>query len=170
MSRPSKTPVKTPVSKQPKNLAEWTAIAECQLKQLLKKTRSEPLLFKKAAAENQWQVEIRMVGAAHMRTLNRSYRGKDYPTDVLSFPAPEVFRRQGVLGELVICVPVLKRQAAEQGHSAEQELSVLLVHGVLHLLGFDHELGPKQAKVMRDWEARILGVRLSGRGLIERAR
>jgi probable rRNA maturation factor len=97
-----------------------------------------------------------------MTALNRRYRGKAYPTDVLSFSAPEPFRRAGHLGDLVICLPTLKRQAREQCHAPERELQVLLVHGVLHLLGFDHELGPKQAALMQRWEARLLDRPASG--------
>ena len=83
-----------------------------------------------------------------MSRLNAQYRGKAYPTDVLSFPAPKIFRMAGELGALVVCLPALKRQARERGHSPETELEILLVHGVLHLLGLDHELGPKQAVEM----------------------
>lgn len=112
-----------------------------------------------------------------MQVLNKNYRGKNYPTDVLSFPVPEPFARMGILGELVICLPVLKAQAVEQKHSASLELDILLVHGVLHLLGFDHELGPKQAREMASWEAKLLASLLAsaskkktpkGLGLIER--
>jgi rRNA maturation RNase YbeY len=100
-----------------------------------------------------------------MRRLNAEYRRKRYATDVLSFPAPSVFRDQGWLGELVICRPVLRAQAREHGHSAERELAVLIVHGVLHLLGLDHEKGPRQAAAMARWEGRLL----PARGLIARS-
>ncbi len=70
-----------------------------------------------------------------MRRLNREWRKKDKPTDVLSFPSGE----RGFLGDLVIDVPYAARQARSRGHSLERELQILLVHGVLHLLGFDHE-------------------------------
>ena len=110
-----------------------------------------------------------------MRRLNRGYRKKDYATDVLSFPAPAIFRREGgVLGELVLCTAVLKQQAREQGHSPARELDVLIVHGILHLLDFDHERGPKAAAEMARWEARLLGPVKSSKlpasqGLIARA-
>jgi probable rRNA maturation factor len=92
-----------------------------------------------------------------MARLNSRYRGKPRPTDVLSFPAPEPIRSlQGALGELVICLPVLTRQAREQGHRAELELWVLLAHGLLHLLGMDHEKGGKQAAEMARWEKKLL--------------
>ena len=74
--------------------------------------------------------------------LNREHRGKDEPTDVLSFPIDEDDDLDGVtrlLGDVVICVPVAERQAAEQGVEPGDELVDLLVHGVLHLLGYDHE-------------------------------
>jgi probable rRNA maturation factor len=100
---------------------------------------------------------VELAGAVSMRRLNRRFRGKDRVTDVLSFPAPQVFRARGVLGELVICPPVLRRQAARLGHAPARELEVLLAHGLLHLLGFDHERGARQASVMRAWEARLLG-------------
>ncbi len=106
-----------------------------------------------------------------MRQLNREYRKKNYATDVLSFPSPDVFRIQGYLGELVVCLPVLKRQAREQGHSQKAELEVLLVHGVLHLLGMDHEKSQKEARRMARWEKKLLSSKQTGRsGLITRTR
>jgi probable rRNA maturation factor len=95
-----------------------------------------------------------------MRRLNRDFRGKDRVTDVLSFPAPEIFAEaQGWLGELVICAPVLRRQAAAAGGAERGELDLLLVHGLLHLLGLDHERGPAEAREMGEWESRVLGRR-----------
>ena len=112
---------------------------------------------------------MRLVGAAQMTKLNSDYRGKTYATDVLSFQAPAPFQRLGQLGELVICAPTLRRQALEQGHTAPRELDVLLVHGVLHLLGMDHELGPQQMREMARWEDRVLSsLSKSARGLIKR--
>jgi rRNA maturation RNase YbeY len=76
------------------------------------------------------------------------------------------------LGELVICEPILKSQAREQGHSPERELEVLLAHGLLHLLGFDHELGEKEARIMKKWEDLLVERRVTsakGSGLISRA-
>lgn len=96
----------------------------------------------------------------------------DHATDVLSFPAPDVFYQQGFLGELVICGPVLERQAKELGHSVQTELDVLLIHGVIHLLGLDHERGENEAAEMARLEAflmKSLG-RKTASGLIERSR
>ncbi len=84
-------------------------------------------------------LSIRIVGAARSRGLNARYRGKDKPTNVLSFSgagvAPDGMNH---LGELVICAPVVAREAASQGKSAESHWAHMTVHGVLHLLGFDH--------------------------------
>lgn len=96
------------------------------------------------AAERVGECEVGVVllDEHEMRELNREHRGKDEPTDVLSFPIDEDDELDGVtrlLGDVVICVPVAERQAAEQGVEPGDELVDLLVHGVLHLLGYDHE-------------------------------
>ncbi|MFO7734327.1 MAG: rRNA maturation RNase YbeY [Candidatus Aminicenantes bacterium] len=91
------------------------------------------------------EVTLALVGSAAMRTLNRRFRKKDRPTDVLSFP----LGKQGpdgrhYLGDIVIAVPVAFRQAREKGHSLKRELELLAVHGFLHLIGFDHGAGIEQ--------------------------
>lgn len=77
---------------------------------------------------------VRFAGDRELRRANRHYRGKDQPTDVLSFPGEE-----GYLGDILISVPTARRQAESAGHSVERELQVLLLHGILHCLGYDHE-------------------------------
>jgi len=77
---------------------------------------------------------IRFSGDREMRRANRTWRGMDKTTDVLSFPGEE-----GHLGDILISMPVARRQAEAAGHSVERELKVLLLHGVLHCLGYDHE-------------------------------
>jgi len=77
---------------------------------------------------------VRFCGDREMRRVNRSFRGQDKATDVLSFPGDG-----GHLGDVLISVPTARRQAAERGHSAARELQVLLLHGALHCLGYDHE-------------------------------
>lgn len=148
--------------------ADWNLLAEKRLNHYLRKTATFPGL-RKLGSRARWQVTLKLLGSPAMARMNRDYRGKEYATDVLSFPAPAVFRAQGLLGDLVICLPVLKRQAKELGHSAEFELDVLLVHGLLHLLGLDHEVGEAEARKMARWEDRILG-RASGprKGLVSR--
>ena len=103
-----------------------------------------------------WRIELQLVGPAAMSRLNKRYRGKTGPTDVLSFPSASPFREAGYLGDLVICIPTLKDQAEQHRHSQRAELEILLVHGFLHLLGFDHETGRKDAKRMQQWEKRLL--------------
>jgi len=101
-------------------------------------------------------VSVRAVGSARSRSLNSVYRGKDRPTNVLSFEGPgEMPDGSRILGELVICVPVVAREAREQGRSAESHWAHMTVHGVLHLLGFDHELD-REARKMAAREAQIL--------------
>ena len=105
---------------------------------------------------------------AQIRVLNRMYRGKDRPTDVLSFSQleGEEFISGGedtkTLGDVVISVETAERQAAERAHSLEDELDVLLVHGVLHLLGYDDETEPEAAE-MRRHERKILDQLRDGR-------
>ena len=88
------------------------------------------------------ELSVRVVGRAESRRLNASYRGKDHPTNVLSFPAPPL-RARGVeaqsLGDLVICPHVLRNEAREQKKSLRAHWAHLVVHGALHLIGYDHE-------------------------------
>ena len=103
-------------------------------------------------------LDVTFVTKAKMKSLNRKFRGKDSATDILSFPALEIFARQGHLGDLVICEPILEKQAKEIGHSPVEELHVLLVHGLLHLLGYDHEKSVREASEMAKWEGKLLSV------------
>lgn len=103
---------------------------------------------------------IRLVDEAESQALNRDYRGKDKPTNVLSFPFElpagiDDAQAQALLGDLVICVPVLEREAAEQGKTNQQHWAHLVIHGALHLLGFDH-IDPQDAEVMENIERRVL--------------
>jgi len=94
-----------------------------------------------------------------MRSLNRRYRGKDRTTDVLSFALREgMFPniQPAILGDIVISVPAASRQAEEAGHALNREIERLLVHGLLHLLGYDHERGPREAREMQRMELRLL--------------
>ncbi len=104
----------------------------------------------------QAEVSVRLVDQEESRELNRRYRGRDNPTNVLSFPAdlpPEL--GLPLLGDLVICAPVVKREAGEQNKSEEAHWAHMLVHGTLHLLGYDH-IDDTEAEVMETLETRIL--------------
>jgi probable rRNA maturation factor len=106
-------------------------------------------------------VTVAIVPDARVQALNRRFRKKDTPTDVLSFPAAE----RGYLGDVVIAAGVARRQARDAGHALQTELRVLALHGLLHLLGYDHETDDgRMARVERR-------LRLKGglrEGLIER--
>ena len=82
------------------------------------------------------EVSVVLAGDRLLRRLNRDYRGKDRPTDVLSFPGAG--GEEG-LGDVVISVPTAQRQARRQGHTVLRELDILALHGFLHVLGYDHE-------------------------------
>jgi probable rRNA maturation factor len=104
------------------------------------------------------EVCIRLVAEEESRSLNATYRGKDKPTNVLSFPAevdlPELEKR--VLGDIVICAPVVEREAIEQSKSLSDHFAHMVVHGMLHLYGYDH-VDLSEADVMEGIEREILG-------------
>jgi probable rRNA maturation factor len=111
----------------------------------------------------QVEVSIRIVDEAEGRTLNRDYRDKDGATNVLSFPAGESVLPEGMsrpLGDIVICGPVVQRESTEQGKPVADHWAHMLVHGTLHLLGYDHEI-ESDAEKMEALETRIL----AGRGV-----
>ena len=102
------------------------------------------------------ELSIRIVDADEGRELNRDYRGKDYATNVLSFEAdlpPEL--KLPLVGDMVICAPVVAREAAEQGKRPQDHWAHLTVHGTLHLLGYDHIVAA-EAEAMEALETRIL--------------
>jgi probable rRNA maturation factor len=105
---------------------------------------------------------IRIVGTAESRHLNRLWRGKDKPTNVLSFPAGDIQPPASSLqspalplGDLVICAPVVVREAREQGKTLRAHWAHMVVHGVLHLLGYDHEID-RDAGFMEAREVNLL--------------
>lgn len=102
-------------------------------------------------------LSIRIVGVAESRRLNRTWRGKDKPTNVLSFPYADAgsFAAGAALGDLAICAPVVAREAREQGKSSRAHWAHMVVHGVLHLLGYDHEID-RDADLMEAREVAIL--------------
>ena len=99
------------------------------------------------------QITIRFVDTEEGQSLNRDYRGKDYATNVLSFPYES---EPIVCGDLVICAPVVEREAAEQGKELEAHYAHLIVHGILHLQAYDHEAGEQEAQLMESHERTLL--------------
>ena len=105
----------------------------------------------RAALAGPAQVTLRYVAEAEGRRLNRQYRGKDYATNVLTF----VYQDEPLAGDVVICAPVVAREAKRRGVSRDAHFAHLTVHGALHLQGHDHERAD-EARRMERLEARIL--------------
>ena len=120
-------------------------------------------LMRVAPSTARGDLGIALVPDARMRTLNRSYRRKDYATDVLSFAG-----EAETLGDLVIARGVAARQAREAGHSLQSELRVLALHGLLHLLGYDHDAPDDRGRMAR-METRLRKKGGLAAGLIHRA-
>ncbi len=97
------------------------------------------------------EITIAFVSRSEIRRLNREFRGKDKATDVLSFSPTD----DGSLGELVLCMSKIQRQAREHGLSVNEELGYMVLHGVLHLLGYDHELSARQSRRMLSLQDRV---------------
>ena len=115
-----------------------------------------------AVGEPSAELSILFVGDQRMRSLNRRYRGKDRTTDVLAFAIREATVPHvpsfapTMLGDVVIAVPEAARQAKQGQRSLDEELMVLLIHGILHLCGYDHERSEKEARRMHRRERMIL--------------
>ena len=99
------------------------------------------------------EITVRIVGEDEGRSLNRDYRGKDYATNVLTF---DYAREPTVLADLVLCAPVVEREAAAAGRSLQAHYAHLLVHGTLHAQGFDHETSRADAEAMEARETQLL--------------
>ena len=115
-------------------------------------TRAQIRAWILAALEGDAALTVRLVDAEEGQELNRDYRGKDYATNVLTF----VYDQEPICeGDLVLCAPVVSREAAEQGKSAEAHYAHLVVHGALHLQGYDHE-NDDEAQAMEAVETHIV--------------
>jgi len=108
-----------------------------------------------AALEQSAAITVRFVGATEGRRLNRAYRGLDYATNVLSFGYGKPERGDALAGDIVLCAPVLRREARAQGKTLAAHAAHLAVHGALHLQGHDHQ-SPGAAARMEALEKRIL--------------
>lgn len=115
-------------------------------------TRNQFRKWVKAALRVDTETTIRIVDKEEAQLLNRSYRGKDYATNVLTFPLTE---DPHLMGDIIICAPVVKDEALAQHKSIEAHFAHLTVHGVLHLHGYDHEID-EQAALMESIEVTTL--------------
>ncbi|WP_428737845.1 rRNA maturation RNase YbeY [Sulfurimonas sp.] len=96
----------------------------------------------------QQEVELVITDNQDIRTINKEYRGKDYPTDVLSFPYEEM--PFSPLGSIVISKEFVEEKASELGHSVQDEFTLLFIHGLLHILGYDHEVDNGEMRKMEE--------------------
>ena len=115
-----------------------------------------------AVGEPRSELSLEIIGDRRMQRLNRDYRKRDRTTDVLAFPTREAVVPKklrcptSLLGDVVISLPTAIRQAREVGRSVDEEVAVLLVHGVLHLCGYDHERNVREAERMSHREQAVL--------------
>jgi probable rRNA maturation factor len=138
-------------------------IADVKIELTLQKAVNAPGLPSKtelrrwlaAALEQSAAITVRFVGAAEGRKLNRAYRGLDHATNVLSFGYGGAGRDAPLAGDLVLCAPVLRREARAQGKTLAAHVAHLTVHGALHLQGHDHQQ-PRAAARMEALEVKIL--------------
>ena len=114
--------------------------------------RSQFLRWVKSALNVDTEVTIRIVDEEEGRSLNRDYRGKDYATNVLTFPLTE---EPYLMGDIILCAPVVAKEAQEQNKPLHAHYAHLTVHGVLHLHGYDHETEP-EAELMESLETQIV--------------
>jgi len=106
--------------------------------------------------EGQSELCLVLIGNAEIRKLNAKFRKKDYPTDVLSFPAGDRLPEgEPILGDVVISVEKAKAQSRERRRTLNEEMVTLLIHGIVHLLGYDHERSSKDARIMERLEKKI---------------
>jgi probable rRNA maturation factor len=121
-----------------------------------RKIKKIALKILELVAEKNTELSLALIGNTEMRRLNAKYRKKNYPTDVLSFPVDGIVPKETrLLGDVIISVEKAAEQAEDRGHSFELELITLLIHGVVHLLGYDHERSAKEARAMARVEKRI---------------
>jgi probable rRNA maturation factor len=137
----------------PRRLPELSLSVQYACKDAALPSRSEVRRWVRASCSAPAEVTVRFVEAAEAQTLNSDYRHKDYATNVLSF----VYSVEPVVaGDLVVCRPVVLREAIQQGKPAEAHFAHLVVHGMLHLQGYDHETSDADATRMETQEREIL--------------
>jgi probable rRNA maturation factor len=131
-----------------------------------RKIKKIALTILELVGEENAELSLALIGNREIKKLNARYRKKDYATDVLSFPVEGIILKETrLLGDVVVSVEKAAEQAKARGHSSEQELVTLLIHGVVHLIGYDHERSAREARAMRKVEKRIYR-QLCERGVI----
>jgi probable rRNA maturation factor len=141
----------------PSSSFELSALNKSALTRFLKRAA--------ASVELEGEVQILLTSDAEIKRLNQAFRGKNKPTDILSFPASD--EAENIAGDLAISLETAVRQAAEHSHPLQAELKILILHGLLHLAGEDHETDSGEMAARELTLRRQLGLR---EGLIERAR
>jgi probable rRNA maturation factor len=131
---------------------DWAALAGRAVRAALSHSRHSSL------AASQAEVSVKLTSDEEVRALNAAWRGKDKPTNVLSFPMAEPHELAGatMLGDIVLAAGVCAREAAERNIAIPDHAAHLVVHGMLHLLGYDHETGDRDAEEMEAVERRAL--------------
>ena len=121
-----------------------------------RKLRKIALKVLELVDQGQAELSVALVGNVQIQKLNAKFRKKDYPTDVLSFPAgDELPAGVHLLGDVVISVEKAREQAKDRRRTLDEEMAGLLVHGIVHLLGYDHERSAKDARIMGRLENKI---------------
>jgi probable rRNA maturation factor len=143
-------PVETPLPTLTLSLQFGTAVPEAH-KKLLSKARVKRWM--RMALLRDAEITVRVVGAAEGRKLNRDFRNKDYPTNVLTF---DYTQEPVVTADLVLCAPVVAKEAKEQNKTLEEHYAHLLVHGTLHAQGYDHETHESDALEMEALEVLLM--------------
>ena len=140
-----------------KNQQKIIKLNQRKIKEIIRK------ILKYLKVDEETEISVLFTDDKFIRSLNNKYRGIDKPTDVLSFSLqegtvkpPEV-ENDKLLGDIIISVETAQKQADTLNHSMERELTVLLIHGLLHLIGYDHE-EDKDYKIMREKESEILKI------------
>jgi probable rRNA maturation factor len=139
----------------PGRLPELKLAVQYACKDVALPARPQVRKWLRATCDYPAEVTVRFVDAEEGRTLNRDYRRLDHPTNVLSFAYASA---PGIIGDLVVCVPVVLREAAEQSKALEAHFAHLIVHGMLHLMGYEHETDRRDAARMEAKEREILAV------------
>lgn len=169
--RPARNVCRIDVIVDAANAAAWNRAARPLEAQVRKAARAALKQMKKS--KDRSQLNIRLSGDRDVRRLNHDFRGKDKPTNVLSFPAGDDLRPRGapvMLGDIVIAYGTVAREAARQGKPIRDHLLHLVVHGVLHLLGHDHQRRAEAARMERIETDILAGFGIPDPYVIERRR